>query len=59
MVTSGIRLGTPAATSRGSASPSSSTVGDLIVEALDGLAKNGPEGNGARRGIASRSGPTN
>ncbi|MDF2690088.1 MAG: aminotransferase class I/II-fold pyridoxal phosphate-dependent enzyme [Microvirga sp.] len=47
MVTSGIRLGTPAATSRGFGVAEFKMVGDLIVETLDGLAKNGPEDNGA------------
>ena len=47
MVTSGIRLGTPAATSRGFGVAEFQNVGNLIVEALDGLAKNGPEENGA------------
>ncbi|KAB0266067.1 serine hydroxymethyltransferase [Microvirga brassicacearum] len=47
MVTSGIRLGTPAATSRGFGVAEFKTVGDLIVETLDGLAKNGAEDNGA------------
>ena len=41
MVTSGIRLGTPAATSRGFGIAEFKTVGELIVETLDGLAKNG------------------
>jgi glycine hydroxymethyltransferase len=45
MVTSGIRLGTPAATSRGFGVAEFRKVGDLIVEALDGLAKSGDEGN--------------
>ena len=39
MVTSGIRLGTPAATSRGFGVAEFKTVGDLIVETLDGLAE--------------------
>jgi glycine hydroxymethyltransferase len=47
MVTSGIRLGTPAATSRGFGTQEFAQVGAFIVEALDGLAKNGEEGNGA------------
>lgn len=47
MVTSGIRLGTPAATSRGFGVAEFKMVGDLLVETLDGLAKNGPEDNGA------------
>jgi glycine hydroxymethyltransferase len=46
MVTSGIRLGTPAATSRGFGVAEFRRVGELIVEVLDGLAKNGEEGNG-------------
>ena len=47
MVTSGIRLGTPAATSRGFGVAEFRKVGELIVETLDGLAKNGEEGNAA------------
>ena len=47
MVTSGIRLGTPAATSRGFGVAEFKQVGEFIVEALDGLAKNGEAGNGA------------
>jgi len=47
MVTSGIRLGTPAATSRGFGVAEFKKVGELIVETLDGLAKNGEEGNAA------------
>jgi glycine hydroxymethyltransferase len=46
MVTSGIRLGTPAATSRGFGVAEFQRVGELIVEVLDGLAKNGEESNG-------------
>ncbi|MGP9822413.1 serine hydroxymethyltransferase [Salinarimonas sp. NSM] len=47
MVTSGIRLGTPAATSRGFGVAEFQEVGRLIVETLDGLAANGEGGNGA------------
>jgi glycine hydroxymethyltransferase len=47
MVTSGIRLGTPAATSRGFGITEFKKVGELIVETLDGLAKNGDDKNGA------------
>ena len=46
-VTSGVRLGTPAATSRGFGVGEFAEVGDLIVEALDGLAANGESGNAA------------
>ncbi|RYE81214.1 MAG: serine hydroxymethyltransferase, partial [Hyphomicrobiales bacterium] len=47
MVTSGIRLGTPAATSRGFGVAEFKKVGELIAEVLDGLAANGEEGNAA------------
>lgn len=46
MVTSGIRLGTPAATTRGFGVEEWREVGHMIVETLDGLAENGPDGNG-------------
>src|SRR5271156_2729713 len=46
-VTSGIRLGSPAATSRGFGIAEFKKVGRLIVEALDGLAANGESGNAA------------
>jgi glycine hydroxymethyltransferase len=45
MVTSGIRLGTPACTSRGFGVAEFRRVGELVVEALDGLAANGEAGN--------------
>ncbi|KIT16056.1 serine hydroxymethyltransferase [Jannaschia aquimarina] len=44
-VTSGIRLGTPAGTTRGFAEAEFRTVADLIVEVVDGLAANGADGN--------------
>lgn len=47
MVTSGVRLGTPAATSRGFGPAEWRLVGDYIIEVLDGLAANGADGNGA------------
>ncbi len=46
-VTSGIRLGSPAATSRGFGVAEFARVGKLIVETLDGLAANGESGNAA------------
>ena len=46
MVTSGIRLGTPAATSRGFGQVEFEEVGKMIVDVLDGLADHG-ENNGA------------
>ncbi len=45
-VTSGIRLGTPAATTRGFGTAEFRQVGELITRVLDGLAAN-PEDNGA------------
>ncbi len=41
MTTSGIRLGTPAATSRGFGVAEFKLVGELIAEVLDGLSANG------------------
>lgn len=46
-ITSGIRLGSPAGTSRGFGVPEFQDVGRMIVEVLDGLAKTGSDGNGA------------
>jgi glycine hydroxymethyltransferase len=45
MVTSGIRLGTPACTTRGFGAAEFAEVGELIIEVLDGLARNGEESN--------------
>ncbi|MEM7621094.1 MAG: serine hydroxymethyltransferase [Pseudomonadota bacterium] len=47
MVTSGVRLGSPAATTRGFGISEFRQVGELITEVLDGLVKNGPEDNNA------------
>ena len=47
MVTSGIRLGSPAGTTRGFGITEFQTVGNMITEVLDGLAANGDEGNAA------------
>ncbi|MFN3892494.1 MAG: serine hydroxymethyltransferase [Beijerinckiaceae bacterium] len=44
-VTSGVRLGTPAATSRGFGVAEFRTVGELIAETLDGLGASGDAGN--------------
>ncbi len=46
-VTSGIRLGSPAATTRGFGEGEFRETARLILEVLDGLAANGEEGNGA------------
>ncbi len=46
-VTSGIRLGSPAATTRGFGTAEFREVGELIAEVVDGLAQNGDSGNAA------------
>ncbi|MCR8723004.1 serine hydroxymethyltransferase [Frigidibacter sp. ROC022] len=45
-VTSGIRLGTPAGTTRGFGEAEFRQIADWIVEVVDGLSANGDEGNG-------------
>lgn len=45
MVTSGLRLGTPAGTTRGFGEAEFRQIADWIVEVVDGLAENGEEGN--------------
>jgi glycine hydroxymethyltransferase len=47
MVTSGIRLGSPAGTTRGFGIAEFQSIGGMIIEVLDGLAANGDQGNGA------------
>jgi len=47
MVTSGIRLGTPAGTTRGFGEAEFREIADMIVEVVDGLAANGEDGNAA------------
>jgi glycine hydroxymethyltransferase len=47
MVTSGIRLGTPAGTTRGFKEAEFKTIAELISRVLDGLAANGAEANAA------------
>jgi glycine hydroxymethyltransferase len=46
-VTSGIRLGSPAGTTRGFGITEFQSVGNMIIEVLDGLVANGDEGNAA------------
>jgi glycine hydroxymethyltransferase len=45
MVTSGLRLGTPAGTTRGFGEAEFRLIADMIVEVVDGLAANGEDGN--------------
>ncbi|MEL6298605.1 MAG: serine hydroxymethyltransferase [Pseudomonadota bacterium] len=49
-VTSGVRLGTPAATTRGFGQAEFREVGMLIADVIDGLAANGADGNGSVEG---------
>jgi glycine hydroxymethyltransferase len=44
-VTSGVRLGSPAGTTRGFGVAEFRQIGDLIADVLDGIARNGPEGD--------------
>ena len=46
-ITSGVRLGTPAGTTRGFAEAEFRQIGKWIVEVVDGLAAHGEHGNGA------------
>lgn len=46
-ITSGVRLGTPAGTTRGFGEAEFREVGELILEVLDGLKTNGDDNNGA------------
>jgi glycine hydroxymethyltransferase len=46
-ITSGIRLGTPAGTTRGFGPSEWREIGGYVLEVLDGVATNGPEGNEA------------
>jgi glycine hydroxymethyltransferase len=55
MVTSGIRLGTPACTTRGFGEAEFREVGRLIIEVLDGLAHGGEAGNAeVERAVAEK-----
>ena len=47
MVTSGIRLGSPAGTTRGFGEVEFRQIADWIIEVVDGLARNGEDANGA------------
>ena len=47
MITSGLRLGSPAGTTRGFSEPEFRQIGDWIVEVMNGLAENGEDGNAA------------
>jgi glycine hydroxymethyltransferase len=46
-ITSGVRLGTPAGTTRGFGEPEFRQIGRWIIEVVEGLAAHGEDGNGA------------
>jgi glycine hydroxymethyltransferase len=46
-ITSGVRLGTPAGTTRGFGEPEFRQIARWIIEVVEGLARNGEDGNGA------------
>jgi glycine hydroxymethyltransferase len=54
MVTSGIRLGSPAATTRGFGPQEFRQVGELIVEVLDGLVANPDDNSKAEKAVAAK-----
>ena len=47
MQTSGIRVGSPAGTTRGFGEAEFSEIADMVADVLDGLVANGPDSNGA------------
>ncbi|HEY8579503.1 MAG TPA: serine hydroxymethyltransferase, partial [Beijerinckiaceae bacterium] len=53
-VTSGVRLGAPAATSRGFGVAEFRQVGELIAETLDGLARNGDSNGEVEAGVKAK-----
>jgi len=54
-VTSGVRLGSPAGTTRGFGLAEFAQIGDMIIEVVDGLAANGAEGNSdVEAGVAAK-----
>lgn len=54
MITSGIRLGTPAATTRGFKTEEFKLVGELISDVLDGLVKNPDDNSAAEKKVAAK-----
>ena len=54
MVTSGVRLGTPAGTTRGFGQAEFRQVGELIVEVLDGLAANGENNESVENAVLEK-----
>ena len=53
-ITSGIRIGSPAATTRGFGKAEFHQVGEMMVEVLDGLAKNGEDNSAIEQEVAKK-----
>jgi glycine hydroxymethyltransferase len=53
-VTSGIRLGSPAATTRGFGLAEFRQIGEMILEVLDGLTRNTEDNSAAERHVRER-----
>jgi glycine hydroxymethyltransferase len=53
-VTSGVRLGSPAGTTRGFGQAEFRQVGEMIVEVLNGLAANGENNEAVERSVRAR-----
>ena len=53
-ITSGIRIGSPAATTRGFGKAEFRQVGEMMVELLDGLAKNGADNSAIEQVVAKK-----
>ncbi|MFN3461404.1 MAG: serine hydroxymethyltransferase, partial [Oceanibaculum sp.] len=54
MVTSGVRLGSPAATTRGFGTAEFRQVGEMIGDVLDGLAANRDDNSAAENAVRAR-----
>ena len=55
-ITSGVRLGSPAATTRGFGAAEFEQVGEMIVEVLDGLASGSNDNSAVEAGVRKRVG---
>ena len=55
--TSGIRVGSPAGTTRGFGEAEFRDIADMVADVLDGLQKNGADGNGAVERAGQRARP--
>ncbi|MEX2446385.1 MAG: serine hydroxymethyltransferase, partial [Dehalococcoidia bacterium] len=53
-ITSGVRLGTPAGTTRGLGAEAFRTIGELIGDVLDGLATNGEDNDAVEKAVREK-----